>query len=468
MSIEEKLVEKVISIKYDDLPSEVVLACKKSVVDLIGVAIAGATTPVVKKLFEAVSQWQGKPEASVFFHNTAFPAHEAVFVNATMSRALDFNQYHFSTGTQPPPTMVPIALATAELYGEVNGRDFISAVTIGSEVMCRMRMVPDYCSGLSGWVGDVCGIFGGAITAGKLMGFNSEQMLNALGLAYSQSAGNVQGVRDVGGGATLSLQQGLSARAAMLSATLGQQGLGTSKRFLDAKAGFYEVYYRGIPHDLNRLLDGFGQRYEVMNLAIKPYPSCGYTLCPIDNVLDIVHKNNLVSQEITKIVLRVGQAAYNNVCHPRESKSRPETAGDAMFSIPYTIGSAIFSGDVFLEDFSAEAIKDARRLKEVDKVECLLDPDVEAEASKLSLRLSLNVAEVSTRDGKNFSQKMLHAKGSPEKPMTFEDCANKAKRCAQFAGFSADKMDSIVELINRLEQLEDVSVITDFLQFSLD
>ncbi len=56
MNIEEELVDKAISINYDDLPSEVVLACKKSVVDLIGVAIAGATTPVAKKLFEVVSQ----------------------------------------------------------------------------------------------------------------------------------------------------------------------------------------------------------------------------------------------------------------------------------------------------------------------------------------------------------------------------------------------------------------------------
>jgi len=464
MSLEEELVDKAISIKYDDLPPEVVTACKKSVVDLIGVAIAGSTTPVAKKLFEIVSQWQGKPESSIFLRHAAIPAHDAVFVNATMARALDFNQYHFSTGTQPPPTMVPVALATAELGGKVSGQDFISAVAIGSEVMCRMRMVPDYCSGLSGWVGDVCGSFGGAITAGKLMGFNSEQMLNALGLAYSQSAGNVQGVRDIGGGATLSLQQGLSARAAMLSAILGKNGLGTSKRFLDAKAGFYEVYYRGIHHDLNRLLDGFGQRYEIMNLAIKPYPSCGFTLCPINNVLDIVRKNNLSSQEIEKIVLRVGQAAYNNVCNPREAKSRPKTPGDAIFSIPYTVGSAIFSGDVFLEDFSATAIKDARRLKEVDKVECVLDPDIEAEASKLSLRLSLNVAEISTRDGQNFTQKMLHAKGSPEKPMSFEDCASKAKKCAQFAGFSAEKMDMLVGHINQLEQLEDINVITELLK----
>jgi 2-methylcitrate dehydratase PrpD len=464
MSLEEELVDKAISTNYDDLPPEVVTACKKSIVDLIGVAIAGSTTPVAKKLFEVVSQWQGKPEASVFLRDTALPAHEAVFINATMGRALDFNQYHFSTGTQPPPTMVPVGLATAELCGKVSGRDFIGAVAIGSEVMCRMRMVPDYCSGLSGWVGDVCGIFGGAITAGKLMGFNSEQMFNALGLAYSQSAGNVQGVRDVGGGATLSLQQGLSARAAMLSAILGKNGLGTSKRFLDSQGGFYEVYYRGIHHDLSRLMDGFGKRYEVMNLAIKPYPSCGYTLCPIDNVLDIVKKNHLKGQEIDKIVLRVGQAAYNNVCHPRETKSRPKTVGDAMFSIPYTIGSAIFSGEVFLEDFSAEAIKDAQRLKEVDKVECLLDQDIEAEASKLSLRLSLNIAEVFTRDGKNFSQKMLHVKGSPEKPMTFAECAEKARRCAQFAGFSAEKMDMLVERIDRLEQLEDVNVITELLQ----
>jgi 2-methylcitrate dehydratase PrpD len=313
-------------------------------------------------------------------------------------------------------------------------------------------------------VGDVCGIFGGAITAGKLLGFNSEQMFNALGLAYSQSAGNVQGVRDAGGGATLSLQQGLSARAAMLSAVLGRNGLGTSKRFLDAKAGFYEVYYRGIPHNLNRLLDGFGQRYEVMNLAVKPYPSCGYTLCPIENVLDILQKNNLSSQEIDKIVLRVGQATYNNVCHPQEAKRRPKTVGDAMFSIPYAIGSALFSGDVFLEDFTPEAIRDAERLKEVDKVETFLDPDIESEASKASLRLSLNIAEVYTRDGKNLRQKMLHAKGFPQKPLTFEECAQKASRCAQFAGFNAAKMRQLTELIRRLEQLEDVNVITELLR----
>ncbi len=118
MSLEDELLDKVLSIQYDDLTPEVAMAGKKSIVDLIGVAIAGSTTPV--------------------------------------------------------------ALATAELCGKVSGRDFSNAIITGSEVMCRMRLVPDYCSGLSGWVGDVCGIFGGAITAGRLMKLDSEQTRNAL------------------------------------------------------------------------------------------------------------------------------------------------------------------------------------------------------------------------------------------------------------------------------------------------
>lgn len=458
MSIEEELVDKIISINYDDLPSEVVMSCKKSVIDVIGVAIAGSNAPVVKKLLKVVKQWNGKPQSTVFLQNSVIPAHDAVLINSTMARVLDFDPVQISTASHPHPTTIPVALATAELCGKVTGKDFISAVVVGSEVMCQLRAVPDYCSGLSGWEGVICGVFGGTVTGGKIMNLGAKHMTNALGLAYSQAAGNVQGIHDSGGGAALSIQQGLSARSAILSAILGKNGLQTSKRFLDAKFGFYEVYYRGIPYDLTRL-HGFGQKYLTMNLAIKPYPCCGYTLCPIENVLDIVQKNNLSRQEIDKIVLRVGQAAYNDSCQPRELKYRPETVNDAKFSIPYTIGSAIFRGGVFLEDFSPEAIQDAERLKEVDKVETLLDPEIEAEASKLSLRLSLNIAEVSTRDGRNFSQKMLHAKGFPQKPMTFEDCVEKARRCAHTVGFSEDRFNRLVEAVSKLEQLEDVRII---------
>jgi len=449
---------------YGDFSPEVVLSCKKSIMDVLGATIAGSATPVVEKLFKVVRQWDGKPESTVFFHNAALPAHDAVLVNSTMARALDFSQYHMSSGTHAPETMIPVALATAELRGKTTGKEFITAVVLGTEVMCRLRLVPDYCSGLSGWVGDICGVFGGAVAAGKIMGLNQEYMTNALGLAYSQAAGNAQGAKDAGGGSSLSLQQGLSARSAMLSAILGRNGLATSKRFLDGKAGFYEVYYRGIPYDLSRLLDGFGQRYEILNLAVKPYPSCGYTNGPIENVLDIIQKNTLSKEDIDKVVIRVGQAMYNEGCDPVEVKRRPQTVADAGFSLPYTVGSAIFRKDFFLEDLSVEAIKDTNRLKEVDKVETILDPAVEEEAARLNLRLSLNIVEVKTKSGKTFRQKMLYTRGFPQKPMTLEDCANKARRCAHFVGFPEGTVNRLEELVNKLEQLDDVKSIIKLLK----
>lgn len=465
MSIEEKLVNFVSSITYNDLSPEVILAGKKSIVDVLGVSIAGSAALAVKEMVNLVKEWDGKPESTVFLYDAMAPAHQAVLVNSTMARALDFDEYHMSSGTHPIPTMVPVALATAELCGKVTGKEFITAVVMGSEVMCRMRSVPDYCTGLSGWVGDICGVFGAAAAAGKLMRLSSEEMTNALGLAYSQAAGNVQGVRDGGGGLTLALQQGFSARSGLLSAILAQRGIGGAKNFLEGQAGLYKTYYRGIPYDINRLLDGLGETYDILNLATKPYPCTGYINGPIENVIEIMRQNQLSGEDIDKVVLRVNQAMYNNTCQPREVKYRPKTGADAMFSLPYAVGSAIFRGDVFLEDFTSEAVKDARRLSEVDKVEIVLDPGIEEEASKLNLRLSLHVAEVKTKNGKSVSQKMLYAKGFPQKPMTLEDCAEKARRCAHFAvkEFSENRVSQLVEMVKSLEQLEDVRSLTKLL-----
>ena len=68
-------------------------------------------------------------------------------------------------------------------------------------------------------------------------------------------------------------------------------------------------------------------------------------------------------------------------------------------------------------------------------------------------------------NGNNFSQKMLYAKGSPQKIMTFEDCAEKFKWCAQFAvkRIPEDKLIQLIEMINTLEQEKDIRSLTNFL-----
>ena len=43
-------------------------------------------------------------------------AHEAVLVNATMARALDFDEFNLQTGMHTGATVVPLALAAAKTY----------------------------------------------------------------------------------------------------------------------------------------------------------------------------------------------------------------------------------------------------------------------------------------------------------------------------------------------------------------
>ena len=48
------------TIRYDDLPSEVVEETKKQVLDLLGVAVGGFSKPGPRELLELVIDWGGE------------------------------------------------------------------------------------------------------------------------------------------------------------------------------------------------------------------------------------------------------------------------------------------------------------------------------------------------------------------------------------------------------------------------
>jgi len=463
MTTTESLIDYICSTQYEDLPSEAVAAAKRLIMNTFCAILCGSGAEGVKELAALVKDWGGKEEGTIFLYDTKVPAHEAVLVNATMARALDFDEFNFKTGLHVGGTVVPVALAAAETCGNIDGRKLITAVVTGAEVMSRMRLVPDYCIGVSGWTGEVYGAFGGAITAGKILGLTREKMVNALGLAYSQAAGNSQPIYD--GFLATRLQQGLSARAGLLSAIFATHGLTGSQNFLEEVAGFYPVYYRGMDYDVSRLLDSIGEKYEFMNIATKPYPCCGFLIAPIENVLGIMHQNNMNQHDISKVVVRINQQMYSTVCVPPETKYRPKTAADAMFSLPYVVGTAILRGDVLLEDFSADAIADPERLTIADKVEIVVDKDINRESEDLHCAFSPHELAIETGSGRHFSQKLYYAKGFPQKPMTMEDCAEKAKKCAPFGvkPFPDTRVDALKEIIQHLEDQEDISLLTRLL-----
>ena len=453
MNLEESLIGFADTLCFNDLPEAVVDAVKRMTMNTFAAMIAGSANDSVLRLNRLVRSWNGRPESTVFLQPGKVPCVEAVFVNAAMARAMDFDDFHMQTGMHASASLIPVALAVAEQSGSIDGKAFITAVALGAEILCRMRAVPDQCIGVSGWTGEIFGAFGGALTAAKLLGLKPEETGGALGLAYAQASGNSQSIYD--GSAATFLQQGFSAKAGVMSALMAAAGLSGAKRFLTGRAGLYPVYYRQMAYDTDRLLQGLKERYEFLNIATKPYPSCGFTMAPIENVVGLIKTHSLSVEDVEQITVFVNKKMHATVCAPADRKFKPEVPADALFSMPYVIATGVLKGDVKLEDFTREAISEPKRLKFMNRIRIVEDENMEKEALVTQLFLGTHSIRIDCTDGRRFERKMQYSSGFPQKPLSLDQCAAKAKKVVSAAArpLPETKIDAMQEAVENLEKL---------------
>lgn len=451
MSPEKSIITFADSLCFSDLPAEVITAVKRMTMNTLAAMLAGSANDNVVRLNRLVHSWGGRPESTVFMHKGKVPSVDAIFVNAAMARAMDFDDFHVQTGMHASASLIPVALAVSEAKGAIDGKSFITAVALGAEILCRMRAVPDQCIGVSGWTGEIYGAFGGSLTAGKLLGFNSEKMGRALGLAYAQASGNSQPIYD--GSESTCLQQGFTARAGALSALLAEAGFSGAREFLTGRAGLYPVYYRGMDYNVDRLAQGLGDRYEFLNIATKPYPSCGFTMAPIENVIGLMEAHQLSPDDIERVIVSVNKKMHATVCAPEDRKFRPQEPADALFSMPYVIATGVLKGDVVLEDFAPEAIDEQRRSQLMERIQIIEDQDIEKEALETNMVLGTHSIRIDCKDGRKIRRKMNYSRGFPQNPMTIDQCAMKAKKVisSSVRPIPETRIDEMKKAIENLE-----------------
>jgi 2-methylcitrate dehydratase PrpD len=454
MDIVHRLVENILNVQNDDLPLETIDVTKKCILDTLACVIGGSTAAGSNEIVKYLKEEGGKEESTIFVYGGKVPSPNAVLANSTMARALDFDTVHEGAGVHASATIVPVALAMAEKVGPLRGKDFMTAVALGSDLICRLRSASGSRSHTSGWSSETFGPFGAAAAAGKILGLNEEMLINAMGLALSQAASGLQSFID--GSLAVRLQQGLSARAGLVSAVLAQRGFSGAKNILEGKYGFYPLYFHG-DYAPDKLTEDLGKRFEGTYVSFKPFPSCKYTHGPIAAVLEILSEHEIRPEKIRKITVEVNQNAYNICYQPRAKKVVPQSVIDAQFSIPYTVAVGIIKKDVFIDDFTEIAIRDPSALDLSDKVTVEVNPEID----KMDLNVAPSIVEIEMYDQKRYSKRIDFVKGHPNHPMTFEDCARKLEKCASFSASLALKgnVGRLIELIYAFEKVDDVSEI---------
>lgn len=449
MEFVAKITEVIEKTTYDDLPKEVIESAKLFVLDTIGVGIAGSKEPGCREVVEFVTEMGGTPQATVMSYGGKFPAPWATLANSTMMHALDFDDTLDESPLHANVTVLPTVLAMAEAKGKVTGKEVLTALVLGVDVVCRIGMGTT--TPLAFVRTATCGSFGAAAAAAKVLGLTQEQIINALGIVYSQTAGNTQCLID--GGLVKRMQPALAAKAGVVSALLAQKGLTGARDVIEGDYGYYKLYERD---QWNRapLFDGLGERFEGMLLSLKPYPTCRITHSSIDAAVDFTREHTIDPATIEKVTVYASQMSKDMVGKPFEIRHSPQV--DAQFSIPYTVAVALSRGDVFLNDIQEEAIRDPKILELAKKIEVVVDPTIQ-ERSMMQARI-----EVQTKDNRSFSHGTTALRGNPLRPLTIEECRQKYRKCVAFSG-SERALETADELIDQVTRLEEVTDIGTFM-----
>ncbi|GAG12912.1 unnamed protein product, partial [marine sediment metagenome] len=266
-------------------PEDVVEAAKKVILDTLGSTLAGTTAPGIETLHTLVTEWGGSPESSLLAFGDKVPAPGAVLVNATAARARDIDEVHEKAVLHSAITVLPPSLAVAEWLGNIDGRRFIEAMVAGVDLIVRLGLSVDRSPNVSGvsstWQ---MGVFGACAAAGRLMGLNLEQMINALGIAYSQTAGNQQAI--IEGTMMVRIMQGFTAQNGLMAAILAKRGIDGPKEALQGRFGYFPVFHRD-EYDPAIITRDLGRVFEITNSSLKPYPCCKVIHSAISCILKI-------------------------------------------------------------------------------------------------------------------------------------------------------------------------------------
>lgn len=454
MDAMEALVKHVCRTTYEDLPEDIVMVTKKSLVDTLGVIIAGSSVDGCRLLVDYIREWGGREESTIAVFGGKAPCALAAQANGAMARAHEIDDVHDVAPLHPSASIIPTCLAVAERQGSVNGKEFITATALGHDLMIRLAKSLKISPILSGRY-NLFEVFPLTASACKLMNMNETQMLNAVGIVYSQLVGDGKAARD--GVMTSYIQQGTRAKSAIEAALMAAKGMTGTRDVLEGPGGFYSAY----EPDPNTaaLYSQLGKTFAGAELAVKLHSACRCTHQAID-LAEAARDKGLSAGSIAHITVKVNDQTFNLVCDPPERKKKPQTHVDAMFSIPYTVAAAIVRGRVFIDEVNDQTIRDPAILQLAERVTTILDPECQSELAVGSV-----VMEIKTTNGEAVVLSSKFPRGNPRNPATMDDCIQKFRTCVEHSArhFPQNQVDQIVGIVKDCEQLENMNQMCNLL-----
>ncbi|MDB5415663.1 MAG: uncharacterized protein JWR10_3998 [Rubritepida sp.] len=429
------------AIRHQDLPADVETRTRFLILDLLGNIVRGRHDAESSAPLMAAARVMGLATGNhaVFGESSRWSPAGAALLNGAFAHSLDFDDTHAAGTLHPGAPVIPAALAAAELVG-ASGKDVIAAIVAGYEVTNRLAVAlpggDHYDRGYH--PSATCGVFGAAAAAGRVLRLSAAQIEDAFGIALSQSAGSLQFLAN--GAWTKRFQVGWASMAGLSAALLAREGFRGAAEALEGKAGFLRAY---APNPVpERAVRGLGTEYELMETAVKPYPSCRYGHANVDAALALRAEHGLKAEEIESVTMGLPNKGMLLVGAPLAYKQHPKNVVDGQFSGPFVVACALAHGHFGWDSYPKMDAPELRAL--MPKIDCVEDPDVQAEfPAYMSGKLTVRAR------GQVFTKMVVVPKGEPANFLTEAELRAKFHGLADAvlgAGPAAQLADAVVGL----------------------
>ncbi len=355
----------------------------------------------------------------------------AALANGALIHARSQDDVHLASTSHPGAPVTAAAMAVAEETG-ASGRDFVEALVLGYEVLCRVgRDFDQEASGRGFRAAALWGGFGAAAAAARLRGLDGQASGHTLALCAHQAGGLLQVWRE--GSPEYPFHLGFAARNGVVAAELAAAGAQAGQFMLEGPEGLYAAA-AGADRPPVEALAGLGRDWQISEVTVKPFPACAVLQGPLEVALRLREAAGGARVEAARLALSPFEATFPGIDNPGPAYAGPTAA---KMSAQFCLGAAFANGGLSLADLSRtedSAILDAAR-----RVTVSVDPKLRDRQCRLELSLV---------DGRSISGGLDGPVGQPD----FAGAAEFARRLAPEMGATTDAVDGLVAEVDGIEK----------------
>jgi 2-methylcitrate dehydratase PrpD len=449
----------IVETPYQSIPSDVLELGKKSILDGLGLALAGSRAqsgPLCLRYLDTFAIRDGKSTIIGSERKTA--PQLAAFVNGVSIHADDYDDTQLSAAkdrvygllVHPTVPVLPGALALSE-QGGVSGKEFMLAYHVGVEVECKVAEAISprhYQDGFHST--GTCGPFGSAAACSRLMHLDVPKTLSALGIAAAESGG----LRENFGTMTKPFQAGHAAESGFEAAELASIGWTAAQQILEAQRGFFRAF--GGSFEPSFIVDRLGNPWTFASpgVSLKPYPSGSLTHPAMTEMARLIEQHDIQPSQVDKVDIGANHDMTTTLLH-----HHPKTGLEAKFSMEFCLAILLLERKAGLGQFTDQAARRPDVQEMIGKINYYVDP----EAEQAGFDKMTSILRIHLKNGEVIAGRAQFGKGSPADPMSFEEAAVKFRGCAEYAEWPKEKTEGIITFVKTLENAPDMKVLAPML-----